>query len=358
MPVAVTGATGFVGLRLVRELLRYHPSLLLLTRAGGQAAVPRVARFLESAGAPGHVVRQVSGRLTEVAVDLRRRDLGLSPEGYRRLADEIELLWHCAADTSFTRPPEEARATNADGTRHLLGLLAQGERRPPLCHLSTVAVAGAQRSGVVPERELAGVHGFHTAYERTKFEAETAVRAWSRAHDRPVVIFRLCGVVSDGPVYPGAPPHPLLTAVRAVRSHRAAYGLATAADGRIVLYRDGPRTGTVNLLPVEHAVPAMAEAARRTEWGGTRTYHIVNPRNVPCTVVLRALGAHCGVSFRVLPASRDGDGELYRLQEAFRGLLSVDRRYENAGIARLGISYPPEPHIDHPYLLRTLRGSD
>ncbi|MGI5526009.1 SDR family oxidoreductase [Streptomyces syringium] len=356
MPVAVTGATGFVGLRLVRELLRHHSSLLLLTRAGGQAAVPRVVRFLESSGAPEHVVRQVGGRLTEVGVDLHRRGLGLSPGDFRRVADEVELLWHCAADTSFTRPWQEARATNADGTRHLLELLAQGERRPALCHLSTIAVAGAQRSGVVPERELEAVHGFHTAYERTKFEAEATVRAWSRAHDRPVVIFRLCVVVSDGPRYPGAPPHPLLTAARAVQSHRAAYGLVTADDGSIVLYRDGLRTGTANLLPVGHAVLAMVEAARRTAWDGTRTYHITNPRNVPWSVVLKALGAHCGVSFRVLPAGLAGDGEPYRLQEMFRGWLSIDRRYENDGIARLGLAYPAEPYVDHRYLLDTLGG--
>jgi thioester reductase-like protein len=51
--VAVTGATGFLGLHLVRELLRDKRNrLILLARAGSGDAMSRVVAFLELTGEP------------------------------------------------------------------------------------------------------------------------------------------------------------------------------------------------------------------------------------------------------------------------------------------------------------------
>ncbi|WP_059008315.1 SDR family oxidoreductase [Streptomyces specialis] len=204
--VAVTGATGFLGLRLTDELLRRHPAVLVLTRPGARPATGRIARFLEATGTSRAELRHLPARIEEIPIDLGRPALGLTGDAFRRLADRLETLWHCAADTSFAAPRDITHTVNVEGTRHLLHLAAAGERAPLFCHVSTVAVAGARRDGTVLEHELDDAHGFQTAYERSKFEAERLVRAWVRTHRRPAVVFRPSGLLTRLAPYPGARP--------------------------------------------------------------------------------------------------------------------------------------------------------
>ncbi|ONI87854.1 hypothetical protein ALI144C_07890 [Actinosynnema sp. ALI-1.44] len=60
---------------------------------------------------------------------------------------------------------------------------------------------------MVYEGDLADAHGFVTAYQRSKYEAEVLVHRWSRVHQRPVVIFRPTVLVTDRPPHPAMPAH-------------------------------------------------------------------------------------------------------------------------------------------------------
>ncbi|MGK5534232.1 SDR family oxidoreductase, partial [Streptomyces sp. URMC 129] len=355
--VAITGATGFLGLRLTDQLLRRHSSLLLLTRPGARSATERIARFLESTGTPRSALRHLPARIEEVAIDLARPGLGLGDDAFRRLADRVETLWHCAADTSFAAPANAAHAVNVDGTRHILQLAAAGERAPLLCHVSTVAVAGARRTGTVHEHELDDAHGFQSAYERSKFQAERLVREWVRTHRRPAVVFRPSGLLTRRRAYPGAPPHPLQMAARACRAAlRSLPGALRSGDG--ITLRCGARAGSTNLLPVEHAAYAMAEAVRRGgRPDGLRTYHVVNTRNTPIRTVLEALGEHCGVTIRLTPGrpATAAEQALHRAFGMYLCWLDVERRYDDTGLARLGLACPPHLAVGYDYVVASLR---
>src|SRR5690606_18197552 len=105
-----------------------------------------------------------------------------------RLAGRVRAIVHAAADTTFSRSLDAARAVNTTGTRHLLELAdAWGVER--FVHLSTAFVAGA-RVGPVTESMPGGDAGFVNGYEQSKYEAELLVRSSGVPHVivRPSVI--------------------------------------------------------------------------------------------------------------------------------------------------------------------------
>ncbi|GAA1300468.1 SDR family oxidoreductase [Saccharothrix xinjiangensis] len=359
MSVVVTGATGFLGLRLVRELLEHTPSLTVLARPGPRSAVERITTFLRWSGLPEEELRRVPQRLEVIDADLRLPLLGLSRSAFDRLADRVDVLWHCAADITYAPGRGEVDATNVGGTRRVLDLLSAGGRRPALCYASSIGVAGAQRDGIVPARRLDGSHGFHTPYERSKFEAEGLVLDWAERHGHPVTVFRLSVLVTDRAGYPGWPEHPLRYAAHAVRTMLREVPQVMAADGSMTLH-EVAEDARCNLLPVEHAARAMVGAAHL---GGTpgppRIHHVVHPLGVAATDVASALCEHVGVRVRTTAAPADAISEAERTAHAIIGAylpwLKVSRGYEESGLAALGLSYTDRPGIDRDYLMASLR---
>ncbi|MEV6656022.1 SDR family oxidoreductase [Nocardia fluminea] len=182
MTAAVTGGTGFLGLRLIHQLLERDDRVIALGRRGQRPATDRIAEFLQHSGIAGDERTRLLRGLRVVDIDLEQPRMGLSERVFRKLADA-------------------------------------GVRRPLLCHTSTVSVVGSQQRGLVLEQEVAVEPAeLNSVYERSKFEAERIVCDWSRRTDRPAVIFRPSGLIARSPQYPGCPLHPLQTAARAGKS--------------------------------------------------------------------------------------------------------------------------------------------
>ncbi|MET9296034.1 SDR family oxidoreductase [Streptomyces sp. NPDC003077] len=358
MSVAVTGATGFLGLHLLRELLQREERVILLARAHRLPASDRVLRFLHASGMPAAELRAVRGRLETVEADVRRPRLGLSREAFQRLADRVDVLWHCAGNVSFSDQDADVRATNVDGTRHVLELLTAGARAPLLCHVSTAAVAGARRHGTVYEGELDASYGFQTPYERSKYDAEVLVRRWADECGGRAAVFRPSGLVTRQPAYPGRPSHPLRTAAEAAAlGLRMFPQLAVPGEEVVVPVEADAR---VNVLPVEHAAYAMVEAPRRKPPEGTDTYHVVHSRDTPMSEVIAAFAEHLGVgSVRLDPRpATSGSPAIRAAGEAFAMYACwarVTRRYDDGNLARLGLACPERPVVDKDYLLACLR---
>ncbi|MDT3397738.1 SDR family oxidoreductase [Streptomyces sp. B1866] len=356
MSVAVTGATGFLGLHLVRELLRRDRTVVVLTRPGPVPAAERIRRFLAATGVPEAETRRVTRRVRAVEADLGRPGLGLAPDAYRRLADDVDVLWHCAADTSLAAPLAALRRVNVEGTRHVLALAAAGARAPLVCHVSTVAVAGARRHGTVLESDLDASHGFHTPYEQSKFEAELLVRRWAREHGGRALVARPSGLVTRRPL-PGGPPDILRTVADALGTARRACPGLVAADGAFTLHGFDAESRT-NLLPVEHAAAVLAELPRAGPHAPAATYHLVHPYDVPIAQVTAALGRHLGVTVRLGRESGAALGDTERAVRRWFAMyvcwLRVTRRYDAGNLDRLGLPVPPPARVDEDYLVDSL----
>ncbi|MEU3225186.1 NAD-dependent epimerase/dehydratase family protein [Streptomyces sp. NPDC006976] len=347
--VALTGATGFLGLRLLRRLLDTHRSLTVLAHAGSGDALRRITRFFELTGAPEAFTAQLPVRLRVVETDLARPRLGLSERAFRELADTTSAIWHSAGSINLEGDLPELRRTNVEGTRHVLELAAASRLRPRVHHVSTAFVAGSRREGVAYEDELDDTCGFENAYERSKYEAELLVHAWSREHGRPVLVLRPSILVTDLPPHPELPSHPLLVIERILREAlRTAgpagdRGVSPHAPGRHAgsaprVRMVGHRHGRLNLLQVEHAAEVMVRLAGRTPSGGVDTYHVVHDRDVPVPTFV-ALLERLGPFSIDLVAGRSGrPSALEALLDFYPGMtayLAHRRRFDDTRVRAL-----------------------
>ena len=354
MTVAVTGATGFLGLHLLPGLLAGPEPLVVLARGDASAVFERIAGFAGVAGTD--LAASLPDRVRVVRADVTRPLLGLSPLEHAALADELTEVWHSAGDVTQDGDLERLRRVNVEGTRNVLALAgcarsagsAGGAR---FLHISTAFVAGRRRHGTVYDDELTDEYGFETPYERSKYEAELAVRDWAREPGRAAVVFRPSVLSTHLPPGPYVPTHPMLFAFRALR---AIVGEHPGAVLRVV----GRPDSHVNVMPAEDAAAVMTALARRapaegTLAGGVDTYHVVHRHELPFTAVLEALAEALRIRFTVVPEIPDPSP-----LEAKVGMLSAAwayahhrRRYDDARVRAIVDVGPSRGRLGPEYLL-------
>ncbi|MFD0413822.1 thioester reductase domain-containing protein [Streptomyces sp. NPDC127108] len=139
--VLLTGATGFVGAFLLRELrTRTDAEVHCLVRAESErAARTRLHAVLRSYGIDPDIG---SGRVHIVLGDLAREGLGVDTDHWARLRAEVDTIVHAGAYVHHLSSYERLKAANVAGTRTLLHLAAEG-RPKRFHHVSTLGVFGA-----------------------------------------------------------------------------------------------------------------------------------------------------------------------------------------------------------------------
>jgi dihydroflavonol-4-reductase len=175
----VTGATGFVGAAVVRQLL----------------AVGRPVRVLVR---PGSDRRNLAGLPVEVV----EGDL-LVPASLSAAVAGCELLHHVAADYRLWVPrPEVLYETNVQGTGQLLrAAAAAGVRR--IVYTSSVATLGSNPDGSPADEDTpVALEQMVGHYKRSKYLAEAAVMALVREQGLPVVIVNPSTPVGPGDIKP------------------------------------------------------------------------------------------------------------------------------------------------------------
>ena len=121
--ILITGATGFLGVQLVRELLARHPearlALLIRDRAGRDGA-----RQTGQQRADLIVPSEERSRVQVYSGDVGQPNCGLEVGAYQRLAAEATRVIHSAATVRFDHTIDEAREINVEGTRRVLDFAA------------------------------------------------------------------------------------------------------------------------------------------------------------------------------------------------------------------------------------------
>jgi nucleoside-diphosphate-sugar epimerase len=339
--VALTGATGFLGLRILDELLRRHTSVTVLARGEPDRVRERITRGL-GRFAPG--LTDLAGRVEVVPARITEPGLGIAASAHRELADSLDAIWHCAGDTTLDGDLAVLRGVNVEGTRHVLDLAGAGRRTPAVFHVSTAFVAGRRRTGVVYEDELTDAYGFEGTYEQSKYEAEQLVHAWARDTGRPAVVFRPSVLTTDLPPHPDLPEHPLLNIERSLhdigRMHLGP-GLSPKQliPGGSRFRIAGRPDGQLNLMPVEAAAAVMAGLADLPPGDGVETYHVVHGLETPVDVFRGVLERLSGVRITIVPELTDPSPHesVLALVSGVFCYLRQRRRYDDSRVrARLG----------------------
>jgi dihydroflavonol-4-reductase len=182
MEYFVTGATGFIGTRLVERLVADGHDVIALTRSFGNADhLPDAARIVEG-------------------------DI-LEPETLREPMTGVDGVFHMAAWYEVGPGPwaaERAERINVEGTRNVLELV--GELDVPKAVYTSSVVVNGDTDGAVVDESYRHDGPFGSVYEETKWRAHYEVVEPMLADGLPVVVV-MPGVVygpgADGPLRNG-----------------------------------------------------------------------------------------------------------------------------------------------------------
>ncbi len=187
----LTGATGFLGAHLLRELLTAQEEPVTCLVRGSDSEAAR-ARVVESARTRGLWRDGDESRVQVVCGDLTRRAFGLDPGAFEALADGTDAVIHAGAWVHHAHGFGTLRGANVGGTLDVIRLACTG-RRKPVVFVSTLDVfpRGRGSEGPVWAEELSpdAPPPVHSGYAQSKWVAE---RCLGLAAERglPVTIVR------------------------------------------------------------------------------------------------------------------------------------------------------------------------
>ncbi|MGE2692183.1 SDR family oxidoreductase [Mycolicibacterium pulveris] len=267
MHYVVTGGTGFIGRRVVSQILARsdEAQVSVLVRRSS------LSRFERLAATWGERAKPLVGDLTAPA-------LGLTEQAVDELG-AVDHIVHCGAVYDITAPDAAQRAANVEGTRAVIALA--GRLDATLHHVSSIAVAGRHR-GEFTERDFDRGQQLPTPYHQTKFEAELLVRSAPGLRYR---VYRPGVVVGDsrtgemdkvdGPYYFFG----LLAKLARLPSLTP-----------IVL----PNTGRTNIVPVDFVVDALV-ALMHADGRDGQTFHLTAAKAIGLRGIYRGVAEEAGL---------------------------------------------------------------
>lgn len=254
MQYFVTGATGFIGKRLVRKLLQRKGAVVhFLIRRESEG---KVAALREYWGVG-------SARAVPVFGDLTEKKLGVSADDVKALKGQIDHFFHLAAVYDLGADEDSQVAVNIDGTRHTLEL-AKAIGAGHFHHVSSIAAAGLYE-GVFREDMFEEAENIDHPYFMTKHESEKLVRAenklaWTVYRPALVVGDSQSGEMDkiDGPYY-------FFKLIQRMRQILPPWMPSIGLEG-----------GRINIVPVDFVVNALDHIAHGERKGG-ECFHLVDP---------------------------------------------------------------------------------
>jgi NAD(P)-dependent dehydrogenase (short-subunit alcohol dehydrogenase family) len=254
MSAFVTGGTGFIGKRLVRRLLRRDAEpVYILIFNGTPESIASLKEFW----------REASARVTAIAGDISKPNLGIASKDARRLKGKIDHFFHLAAVYDLTAEPAQVVKANVEGVANALAFAKTiGARR--FHHVSSIAAAGLF-DGVFREDMFEEARGLEHPYFASKHRGEALVRAETEI---PWRIYRPGIVVGDsstGEIDKIDGPYYFFKLIQKLRDILPQWAPMIGLEG-----------GRINVVPVDFVVAALDHLAHLERLDG-RTFHLTDP---------------------------------------------------------------------------------
>ena len=250
----LTGATGFIGKRLVKKLLERKGSVVyFLVRQGSEGKVKALREFWGVSAA----------RVIPITGDLTSKKLGISAADLKQLKGQIDHFYHLAAIYDLGADEASQIVVNVEGTRNTIEL-ARTIEAGHFHHVSSIAAAGLYE-GVFREDMFNEAENYEHPYFMTKHESEKIVRTecklpWSVYRPAMVVGDSQTGEMDkiDGPYY-------FFKLIQRMRQLLPPWLPSIGLEG-----------GRINIVPVDFVVAALATISQQ-KGIEQKCFHLVDP---------------------------------------------------------------------------------
>jgi NAD(P)-dependent dehydrogenase (short-subunit alcohol dehydrogenase family) len=325
MQYFVTGATGFIGKRLVKKLLERKGSVVhFLIRKESEG---KIASLREYWGA-------TAARAVPVFGDLTAKKLGVGPDDVKKLKGQVEHCYHLAAVYDLGADEESQIAVNIEGTRNTVDF-AKAIDAGHFHHVSSIAAAGLYE-GVFREDMFEEAENYDHPYFLTKHESEKIVRKECKV---PWSVYRPAMVVGDsrtGEMDKIDGPYYFFKLIQRMRQLLPPWMPAVGLEG-----------GRVNIVPVDYVVDALDHISHKPDIA-KRCFHLVDPVGYRVGDVLDIFNraAHAPTMNLFINAALFG----FIPKSVKKGLMAVApvRRIRNAIMKDLGLPEDILAFINYP----------
>jgi thioester reductase-like protein len=278
--VFLTGASGFLGVFLLFELLKRMPVKVHCLVRGSSAEEGR-SKILDQLKRFGLWEQSWDSRIIAIKGDLSEPFLGLSQQQFEELTETIDAIYHSGANVNTVYSYETLKPANVLGTQEILRLASIG-RLKPVHFVSTLSVLAppsrTEQAATITEKQLLeNWQNLRSGYAQSKWVAE---RITSMAHSRgiPTGIYRPSFISGSSSTGAGNPEDLLSRFIAACLE----LGYVPDIDMEI------------NMLPVDYVARAIVALSAREDVLG-RTFNLVNVNSTRLREVSNCLlssGAH------------------------------------------------------------------
>ena len=255
MKYFVTGATGFIGKRLVKTLLaRRGATVYYLLRPESADKAPGLLEYWGVSKA----------RAIPVFGDLTSKKLGVAADEVKKLKGAIDHMYHLAAVYDLSADEESQVRVNIEGTRSAVEF-AKAIDAGHLHHVSSIAAAGMYE-GVFREDMFDEAEGLEHPYFMTKHESEGIVRKESKV---PWTVYRPALVVGDshsGEMDKIDGPYYFFKLIQRMRQILPPWMPSVGLEG-----------GRINIVPVDFVVSALDHISHAKAELNKKCFHLVDP---------------------------------------------------------------------------------
>ena len=251
----VTGATGFIGKRLVKALLaRRGTTVHFLVRPGSEAKLADLYAYWGVA----------KSRAVPVTGDLTAKKLGVAAETIKALKGQVGAVYHLAAVYDLGADEESQVQVNIEGTRNMVEF-AKAIDAGHVHHVSSIAAAGLYE-GVFREDMFDEAEGLDHPYFMTKHESEKIVRTECKV---PWTVYRPALVVGDsttGEMDKIDGPYYFFKLIQRMRQILPPWFPSVGLEG-----------GRINIVPVDFVVKALDHISHSRHVLAGKCFHLVDP---------------------------------------------------------------------------------
>ena len=255
----VTGATGFIGKRLVKALLaRRGSTVSFLVREGSEGKLAALYEYWGLTGAAKKRAQPVTG-------DLTARKLGVAADAMKALKGSVDAVYHLAAVYDLGADADSQVAVNIEGTRNVCEF-AKAVDAKHFHHVSSIAAAGLYE-GVFREDMFDEAEGLDHPYFMTKHESEKIVRKECKV---PWTVYRPAVVVGDsqtGEMDKIDGPYYFFKLIQRMRQILPPWFPSVGLEG-----------GRINIVPVDFVVACLDHISHSKHAITGKCYHLVDPQ--------------------------------------------------------------------------------